>query len=232
MPRPKAILLTGILPAAAGILCGWCYSPTPETPAPALASPAVASHAVKPPSTQKIIAPENSIPLLTAPDDPKPPESVKDRLNKLAIHRRVEDLLAELEHLPPGTDRNLAIGLLAKHWFTFDHAGTNAWIAGLKNDKEKECAYCGLIAPWAQEDSESASIWVAGLPEGSLKQQTGLSLASALILRDPAASLSWALASRNSSFDAEHLDWAAAAVGQHDYDQAESILAASDLSED
>ena len=171
------------------------------------------------------------------PPTPLKPESVAERIRNLADNRRVEDLRKELEHLPPGADRDLAIGLLAEHWFAFDHAGTIAWIASLKSDMEQELAYVPLIKAWTREDSEGASIWVAGLPKGSLKKQAARSLAYSLMTRDSAASLKWGIASRDNESDLirdndsdlTFLDSLAGSLGWDDPELAERILTESDL---
>ena len=171
------------------------------------------------------------------PPTPLKPESVAERIRNLADNRRVEDLRKELEHLPPGADRDLAIGLLAEHWFAFDHAGTIAWIASLKSDMEQELAYVPLIKAWTREDSEGASIWVAGLPKGSLKKQAARSLAYSLMTRDSAASLKWGIASRDNESDLirdndsdlTFLDDSVGSLGWDDPELAERILTESEL---
>ena len=231
MTKLKTILFTGILPAAAGVWCGAMFtaasddgSPT-TIPASSTSSQNIGARPQKKPVATVTLPPSVS------PEPAKPPESVRERIKNLADHRRVEDLRAELEHLPPGDDRNFAIGLLGTHWFKFDQDATTAWIAGLKNDVEKQKAYGGMVNSWTQEDSESASAWVASLPEGTLKGEVGNSLAIALMWRDPAAALSWTIASRKSLSANSNLASMAGVLARHDYGQAERILAASDLPE-
>jgi hypothetical protein len=233
MTKLKTILFTGILPAAAGVWCGALYHPILKNAATGSTASAITTRASKLPPDPNTTTPPLTAPFSATPDpNDGPPESVKDRINTLARTTRVEDLLAELDHLPPGDDRNLAIGLLAEHWFTLDHAATTAWITSLKNDGEKERAYCGLMPAWAQEDSEAASTWLADLPEGSLKQQAGASLATALTHRDPAAALSWGIACRNGGLDQAALESIAGSLGYYDSEEAERIVAISDLLED
>lgn len=233
MPKLKTILLTGVLPATAGMLCGSLYDPTLENAVAQSAAPAIATLSSKWPTAPKGTARPLTAPFPTTPATHTGPlENVRDRINTLATSRRVEDLLAELDHLLPGDDRNLAISLLAGYWFALDPAGTTSWIAGLKSDEEKERAYRGLMSPWAQEDSEAASAWVAALPEGSLKQQAGASLARALTHRDPAAALSWGIASRKGGRDQASLESIAGSVGYYDAREAERIVNASDMPED
>ena len=230
MTKLKTILLTGILPAAAGVWCGALFTAASDDRSPTLPASSTSSQSIGARPQKKPVA-TVTLPPSVSPEPAKPPESVRERIKNLADNRRVEDLRAELEHLPPGDDRNFAIGLLGTHWFKFDQDATTAWIAGLKNDVEKQKAYGGMVNSWTQEDSESASAWVASLPEGSLKGEVGNSLAIALMWRDPAAALSWTIASRHSPSANSNLASMAGVLAGHDYGQAERILAASDLPE-
>jgi len=69
------------------------------------------------------------------------------------------------------------------------------------------------------------------MQDGPLKWATGSNLAIGLIFRDPAAALSWSIASRHTGQDAANMASMAACLGGNDYEQAESIIAASDLSD-
>jgi hypothetical protein len=231
MPQLKSIFFTAILPAAAGVWCGVLFTAHSDDGSPALPASSISitssgdRHQKRPVATV-------ALPPSFSPEPAQSPECVRERIKNLADNRRVEDLRAELEHLPPGEDRNFAIGLLGQHWFSLDHDATTTWIAGLKEGVEKQIAYGGMVNSWTQEDSESASAWVATLPEGAMKAEVGNSLAIALMYRDPAAALSWTLASRHSQSAHSNLATMARGLARHDYAQTQRLLAASVLPED
>jgi len=138
MPKPKAVLLTVILPAAAGIAAAMLL---PDSAPPALpgsrTSPTASSQSQP---TKALLPPAMAGPgSTTVPAEPKP--SFRERIVDLCNQFRVEDLLAELPNLPPGDDRNLAIQKLAQRWFELDHAGTLKWNASLSEESEKQEAY-------------------------------------------------------------------------------------------
>lgn len=231
MPQLKSILFTAVLPAASGVWCGALFTAPSDDGSPTLPASSTSSQSSGA-SPQKWPEATDTLPPSFSPEPAKTPESVRERIKNLADNRRVEDLRAELEHLPPGEDRNFAIRLLGQHWFSLDHDSTTTWIAGLKDGIEKQIAYGGMVNSWTQEDSESASAWVASLPEGAMKAEVGNSLAIALMYRDPAAALSWTLASSNSQSAHSNVATMARGLARHDYAQTQRLLAASDLPED
>lgn len=122
MPKPKSILLQGFLPVLAGLVLGHFFNFPPwMTPPPAASSP---------PSTRpaggevSAAGPKTSMPPLgSAQASADAPPANKDQLLKLIRNFRVEDLLAELSHLPPGEERRMVIKLLALVWFRMDRPG-------------------------------------------------------------------------------------------------------------
>jgi hypothetical protein len=228
MKRLNALLSSIIGPAALGYACASFFS-QPQSPRAGSASPARADP-LSAHSSPGALSP--SVRAATAQPVAKAPESVSDRIARLGRFDRVEDLLAELNTLAPGPDRNQALRALGSSWFRLDHAATRDWIASLPTDAEREIAYSGLVESWTYEDSAEASAWIAALPDGPLRWRAGAALAGNLRQTDVGTSLRWAIASRQDKGAASALDSMAFAFGQLDYEEAQQVVTASDLSAD
>lgn len=170
-------------------------------------------------------------PLGSAQASADAPPANKDQLLKLIRNFRVEDLLAELSHLPPGEERRMVIKLLALVWFRMDRPAALAWIATLSDPAEKSQACRGMVEGWGHQDPYAASEWVENLPEGPVKWEAGAGLIQQLDLYDPEAALKWALTCRASSTGEADLKLKAARLGGINYAETARIISASNLPE-
>lgn len=154
-----------------------------------------------------------------------------DRLTLLADNRRVEDLLLEVEKLPPGKDRISGIWRLMKEWLPLDRSAAMGWMEQLADSQEKDNAVRGMLESWCKEDSHAASAYVAALPEGPSKRSAGKALSHTLMSRDPAAGLSWSLASREADDKVEDdIGYKVTALAYGDYPNAVQLVNDSSLS--
>lgn len=148
----------------------------------------------------------------------------------LADNRRVEDLLLEVEKLPPGKDRNSGIWRLMKEWLPLDRSAAMGWMEQLGDAKEKDGAIRGMLESWCKEDSHAASAYAATLPDGPLKRSAGKVLSNSLILRDPASALSWSLASHEADDNVDDdIRYKVTALAQGDYQTAVQLVTDSSL---
>ena len=191
-PKPKQLLLRGAIPCLAGLLAGQLIPWKTHPPATAARPQPAARGSSDATGTAPGVVAITSESMPPAAQDPPKPESTKERLKKLATNRRVEDLLVEIQKIPPGAERAEGIGLLAKAWFPLDRSGTMKWIGTLTNPEEQKAAYGNMIQYWCSQDIHASSTFVAALPDGELKNSLGVGLSDALSSREPIASLSWA----------------------------------------
>lgn len=235
---PKVILMggnriskwffLGILPGAAGILCGNLISFRRGPEGTGTSSPTVSRAKVQPLMAK---AASRSGPAKSTPEVQKEeePEPVSKRLENLSQNLRVEDLMEELKHLPSGKERQLAVGFLAKRWIGYDQQATLTWVESLTDEAEKKAAYTGMLKSWASIDSHSASAWLTNLPEGPLKWEAASGLIGTLQLRDPSSALSWAIAARGSEWGESNLESNVITLGRSDLEETTRIISASDL---
>ncbi len=192
--KTKWLLLRGVFPATAGLLCGhflpWS-SPlsVAEHPARLSANPVSSSAQFSTPEGK--LADGKVFPIQSAPKQ----ISIVKRLEDLHRNARVEDLLEEIRNLPPGPDRRKGVQLLAEIWFALDQTAAMAWIENLVEPGEKETALQSMLGVWCREDGHDASAWVAAIPEGPLRTSAGKSLSHTLAPIDPSAALTWGFAS-------------------------------------
>lgn len=162
----------------------------------------------------------------------KKPGKTKEWLQLLGDNYRVEDLLIEVEKLPPGPDRNFGVWQLMKEWLPLDRTAAMEWMGYLADPSEKDAAVRGLLESWSKEDTHAASAYVAALPEGPLKRSAGKVLSHSLSVRDRASALSWSLASRgpgeNLIDDVRHK---VSGLAGEDYATTTRLVAESALSE-
>lgn len=232
--NPKSILRHGLLPAVAGVGCGLIFNKllsqdsSQIPPDLSRLTPAAAKAPLPAGSIRSVPAPPNGPPV---PGN-EAVSSKGERLTLLAKNRRVEDLLVEIEKLPPGKDREQGVQLLMKEWFPLDRAAALAWMENLSDREDKAHAAAGMVPSWCKEDSHAASIWVAALPEGAAKRMAGNALADSMGLRDPEASLSWTLASRVADEPLEHrITPAVTYLAHKDYESAFKQITESNLSD-
>lgn len=227
----KTALLHGVLPAAMGVLAAWLI-PWPAAPAKGLLDPAP----VIPHSAPAL--PASAGPPAAAGTTPprqdftgKRPDDILEWIALLGDNRRVEDLLVEVEKLPPGKGRNNGIWRLMKEWLPMDRVAAMKWMARLEEPAEKTAALTGMLESWGKEDMHAASAFLAALPDGPMKRTAGRRLAHGLALRDPASSLSWSIASRNpgESVDEEIVN-AVTFLASGDYESADRLISVSVLS--
>lgn len=158
--------------------------------------------------------------------------TLKERLAALAKNRRVEELLLEIQKLPPGDDRRQATGLLIKEWFPMDREAALRWMDTLTEPEEKEAAHREMLISWCKDDSHAASASVAAMPEGPARKSAGKVLSESLVSLDPASSLIWSMASRQPD---ENLDYDVTDklrnVARANFDLANNLILKSNLSE-
>lgn len=225
-PKTKYLLLWGAIPGIAGLLAGQLL-PWENHPAPASAQHSqvvVASSSAFEPADQTL--PEEKVP----EEFPRRPKSTRDFLRQHAAHQRVEELLVEINKLPPGEDRLDGIRELAQAWSPLDHAGVMQWLGTLTDPKEQNIAYRCFIASWCNGDTPEASAWVAALPQGALRDALGLVVSNSLEYWEPAASLIWALASTPADeATGKVLQQRVQGVAQYDYETATQLISQSKL---
>lgn len=235
----KTGLLHGVVPALMGILAAWLI-PWPAAPATALTA------GTAPGSLPSTPTPALSAPALPASASPAAaagttspgqdlsgtrPADIIEWIALLGDARRVEDLLVEVEKLPPGKGRNNGIWRLMKEWLPMNRAAAMEWMARLEDPAEKTAALTGMVESWGKEDMHAASAFLAALPDGPMKRTAGRRLAHGLALRDPASSLSWSLASRNPDESlGEEIQNAVTFLASRDYESADRLISGSELS--
>ena len=224
-PKPLLAVLPWILvPASLGVWCGWA---TPEI---STAQESQRSNEALPSPSQT--TPSAPTPPLTTPSaSAEKPETQREHIELLGRNRRVEDLLVELEELPPGDDRSLALRVLAEQWFLMDRAAALAWCGTLRDATDRGQATCGMTKGWTREDSHAASAWVAALPADEERARAVDGLVNGIMLSDPSSALSWSIAEWKPGDSLEELKDRATHLAYFDFLEAQRVLESAALAE-
>ena len=124
----------------------------------------------------------------------------------------------------------MAFGNWPRHGPRLITPGSCNGLGTLTDPKEQNIAYRCFIASWCNSDTPEASAWVAALPQGALRDALGLVVSDGLADWEPAASLTWALASTPADeATGKVLQQRVQGVAQYDYETATQLISQSKL---